>query len=65
MLSLASASARRLDLLRQGGLEPDLVEPADVDESVGRAELPAPHAHRLAVAKAAAVASRHPDAVVI
>ena len=47
------------------GVEPDLVEPAGIDESVGKSELPVPHARRLAVAKARAVAARHPDAKVI
>lgn len=65
VLILASASPRRLDLLRQVGVEPDLVEPAEIDESIGKTELPAPHARRLALAKAQAVAARQPDAWVI
>jgi septum formation protein len=40
-LVLASASPRRLDLLRQVALEPDLVDPAELDESVLKDELPA------------------------
>ena len=39
-LILASASPRRLELLRQIGIEPDRVIPADVDESVHKHELP-------------------------
>lgn len=58
-LILASASPRRLDLLRQVGLEPDGVNPAEIDESPHRQELPAGHARRLAQAKAEAVAARH------
>lgn len=54
-LILASASPRRLDLLAQIGIVPDAVRPADIDESVGRAELPRPHAARLALEKAQAV----------
>jgi septum formation protein len=55
-LILASASPRRLDLLARIGVVPDAVMPADIDEAVLKGELPAPHAERLAVEKAAAVA---------
>lgn len=65
MLILASASPRRLELLRQVGVEPDLVSPADVDESVLKRELPRDHACRLAAEKAACVAAGHPDAFVL
>lgn len=64
-LVLASGSPRRLELLRQVGLEPDLVEPAEIDERPLKRELPRKLALRLAEAKAAAVASRHPDAFVL
>lgn len=64
-LILASASPRRLDLLRQAGVEPDAVDPAEVDESPRRQELPDRLAERLAGEKAAAVAARHPDAYVL
>ena len=65
LLVLASASPRRLDLLRQIDLVPDLVDPADIDEAPLANELPGPHALRLAVAKATAVAARHPEAIVL
>jgi septum formation protein len=64
-LVLASASPRRLDLLARIGVVPDAVDPADVDESVPRGELPRDHAVRLAREKALAVATRHPDALVL
>jgi septum formation protein len=64
-LVLASASPRRAELLRQIGWIPDIVDPADLDESVRRGELPRPHALRLAAAKAAAVAPRHPGCFVL
>jgi septum formation protein len=64
-LVLASASPRRLDLLRQIGLPPDSVEPAEVDEAVLKDELPVAHARRLAAAKLDAVAPRHPGAYVL
>jgi septum formation protein len=64
-LILASASPRRLDLLRQVALDPDLVDPAELDETALKDELPAQHASRLAAAKARAVAARHPGAFVL
>lgn len=62
-LVLASASPRRLDLLRQIGVEPARVAPADIDESVARGELPVGYARRMARAKAGAVTS--PGAIVL
>lgn len=64
-LVLASASPRRLDLLRQIGLVPDVVEAADLDETPEPDETPRRLALRLAVAKAAHVAARQPDAHVL
>src|SRR3546814_11678926 len=64
-LILASASPRRLELLRQIGVEPDGVAPADLDETPAAGEPPAAHADRLARAKAAAVADRHGAAFVL
>lgn len=46
------------------GVAHDVV-PADIDESPLSGEAPAAHAERLALEKAAVVAARHPDAVVI
>ena len=59
-LVLASASPRRLELLRQIGLMPDLVDPAEIDETPHRDEEPAAHALRLAEEKLRAVMPRHP-----
>jgi len=64
-LVLASASPRRLDLLRQIGLTPDAVEAADLDEAPLPHETPRRLALRLAEAKAAHVAARAPDAFVL
>src|SRR5690606_23478814 len=58
-LVLASASPRRLDILRQLGLEPE-VRAADVDESLLPGEGPGAHVERLARAKAARVAAASP-----
>ncbi|MCA0246961.1 MAG: Maf family protein [Proteobacteria bacterium] len=64
-LVLASASPRRLDLLRQVGREPAEIDPADIDESPLARELPRAYALRMATAKLAAVAPRHRHAVVL
>ncbi|MGA7265138.1 MAG: Maf family protein [Stellaceae bacterium] len=64
-LVLASASPRRLELLRQVGLMPDGMDPADIDETPRRGELPPAHAMRLAQEKARAVIARHPGAYVL
>jgi septum formation protein len=64
-LVLASASPRRLELLRQVGLMPDCIDPADIDETPRRGELPPAHAMRLAQEKARAVIPRHPGAYVL
>jgi septum formation protein len=64
-LVLASASPRRLQLLRQVGLEPDLVDPAEIDEMPQPGETARRLAMRLARAKAAAAAARHPGAFVL
>lgn len=64
-LVLASASPRRLDLLRQIGIVPAEVEPAEIDETPEKGELPAQYAKRIAAAKLAAVAPRHPGCFVL
>jgi septum formation protein len=64
-LVLASASPRRLELLAQLGIVPVVIDPADIDETPRRGELPMQHAQRLALAKATAVAPRHRQAFVL
>ena len=64
-LILASASPRRLDLLARIGVIPDAIEPADIDESAPKGELPHDHALRLAAEKAAVIASRFPNDLVL
>jgi septum formation protein len=64
-LVLASASPRRLELLRQLGLVPDAIDPPEVDETPLRGEPPLQYARRLAAAKAAAVLPRHSHAFVL
>ena len=64
-LVLASASPRRRDLLAQVGIIPDALDPADLDETPHRGEMPAAYAARIAAAKAEAVAARHTGAFVL
>ena len=63
-LVLGSTSVYRRELLSRLHL-PFTVEPPGVDETARPGEAPAELARRLAAAKAAAVARRHPQAVVI
>ena len=62
---LASASPRRLELLARIGLAPGTVDPADIDETPLAGETARRLALRLAKAKAAATAARHPHAFVL
>lgn len=63
-LVLASASPRRRELL--GLLVQDFtIDPADIDESLGRGESPASYVVRIAEQKAAAVAARHPRRLIL
>ncbi|MDB5360661.1 MAG: septum formation protein Maf [Rhodospirillales bacterium] len=64
-LVLASASPRRVDLLTQIGYPPDLIAPADIDETPLKDETPARHAERLAVEKARRIAADHPTDFVL
>lgn len=62
---LASASPRRLDLLKQIGRSPDSVVAADIDESPILGEAPRAMALRLAEQKAYAVQGKFPDDVIL
>ncbi len=64
-LVLASASPRRLDLLKQIGIVPDAVDAAELEETPLPDETPRRLALRLAIAKAVEVAARHPGAFVV
>ncbi|MDZ7713891.1 MAG: Maf family nucleotide pyrophosphatase [Rhodovibrio sp.] len=62
---LASASPRRVELLRQVGVVPAEIDPAELDETPGRRETPRVYAGRMARSKARAVAARHPGRYVL
>ncbi|PJB70378.1 MAG: septum formation protein Maf [Alphaproteobacteria bacterium CG_4_9_14_3_um_filter_47_13] len=62
---LASASPRRVALLKQIGITPDDIIPADIDETPLKTELPRGLAERLARQKADAVAAIHEGAYIL
>ena len=62
---LASASPRRVELLDRAGIAPDLIQPADIDETPLKGEQPRVLAGRLAEGKAAVVAAAQPGAFVL
>ncbi|OYW89109.1 MAG: septum formation protein Maf [Sphingobium sp. 32-64-5] len=64
-LVLASASPRRADLLARIGVSAAVIDPAHIDESPRKGELPRDYAQRMAREKAAPVVSRHPGALVL
>lgn len=64
-LILASASPRRLDLLKQINITPSGIIPADIDETERKGELPRTLAGRLACEKAQAVAAENAGAFVL
>ncbi|WP_104492091.1 Maf family protein [Paracoccus denitrificans] len=55
-LILGSASPRRLELLAQIGIVPDMILPAEIDETPRRGESPRDYVRRMAREKAAALA---------
>lgn len=62
---LASASPRRLELLKLLGITPSKVVPADIDEAELPGELPLKYVRRIAEAKAALVARQYPNDTVL
>ena len=64
-LILASASPRRLDLLARIGVVPDGIDPADLDETPHKGELPRVYAARIAREKVHDVAARHAGLVIL
>lgn len=64
-LILASASPRRVDLLKQVGITPNQIIPADIDETPLKGELPRDLAIRLSQGKAEAIAEKHKDSYIL
>jgi septum formation protein len=61
MLVLASASPRRLELLKQVGIIPDHIIPSDIDETPLKKESPRQLAARLAALKAQKIAPQYKE----
>jgi septum formation protein len=64
-LILASASPRRVELLKQIGITPDQIEPADIEETALFKEKPKELALRLSGQKAEKIAQIHTDAYIL
>lgn len=64
-LILASASPRRVELLARLGIVADAIDPARIDESPLKAEIPYLYARRMAAEKALAVAARHSGSLIL
>lgn len=62
---LASGSMQRKRLLEQIGYVPELVEPADIDETPEKDEKASAYVKRMAVEKALHVAQKHPGQVIL
>lgn len=62
---LASASQRRVTILTQIGYKPDLVVPADIDETAKKGETPRNLALRLSCEKAQKIAEQFPEDVIL
>ena len=62
---LASASPQRLELLRQIGIVPDDIAPADIEETPAAREQPRALAQRLALEKARRAAAGHAGAWIL
>lgn len=64
-LILASASPRRLELLAQIGITPNLVLPADINEDPYKDEKPLDYVERMGYGKAKVIADDHPGHFII
>jgi len=64
-LVLASASPRRRDLLAQIGIVPDIIAPADIDETPLPRELPSVYAQRISSSKAHKITDLHPGCFIL
>lgn len=64
-LILASASARRVELLKRAGFSDFKIIAADIDESVKRNELPLAYCLRMAKEKAEKINKQHPNNLVL
>lgn len=64
-LILASSSPRRLDLLSKIGIIPNLVIPADIDETPKKNEKPYEYVKRVSLEKALSIKEKHPNSFIV
>lgn len=64
-LILASASPRRVSLLKQIGFTADSVSPANIDETVLKNEIPTRYVARIAMQKAVSIKAKHKNDFVL
>jgi septum formation protein len=64
-LILASASPRRVQLLEQIGIKPDLIVPSNIDETPLKSELPVCYARRMAMDKAFTVQKLYANSFIL
>ena len=60
-LVLASASPRRLELLKSTKIFPDIVEPANIDESIKKKEKPKFYLKRICFEKASIIQQKYKE----
>jgi len=64
-LVLGSSSPRRVDMLAQIGITPDIIQGADIDETIHKGELPEVYCLRVALEKNAVLATEYPDDFIV
>ena len=64
-LILASASPRRLELLKSTNIFPDLIEPANIDESIKKKEKPKLYLKRICFEKALYIQKKYKNDIIL
>ena len=62
---LGSASPRRLELLKQIGINPDLVEAPNIDETNFKKELPSNYVKRMAIEKSLILQPKYENSIIL
>ena len=62
---LGSASPRRLDLLNQIGINPDLVDAPNIDETNLKKELPLNYVKRMAIEKSLILQPKYENSIIL
>jgi len=64
-LILASASPRRLELLKSTNIFPDIIEPANIDESIKKKEKPKLYLNRICFEKALNIQKKYKNDIIL